>query len=455
MVTMKALFLIIFICWLICLPCLSHSEEELAGWQIEQMRYEKLVASLPDSTPTYRTYWKSPGELWVYDSRPELGIGMHGATPEQLDMVRKPGIRFVRRTMYWYLVENTKEPGVYSQERLEMWDDFVRLCKSKGVQLLILVSGNAPGTGWDNRIESYHRYADFMADMVERYPDVHYWELWNEMDESFTDLFGKDQPSLTKWDRGKCYTEMLKITYPAVKQANPDAWVVMGGMVGWNEFPKGVYDNGGRDYFDIMNLHTYGLPVEWGFLGRAHELRELMKKYDDGDKPLWNTEFGLEAGSMVDGWGYPSDKGENDGEFFDKTHLETWKKCIELAKKSGIYQKYMPYQFHAEHESGPERLKTEEYARKHLAPGLTIDDYGCGLVRSDGITPRPTYDWLLENLPNRPITENPVRTMDLTVPYSGNVPCDYSYEIQDREMIIRNVKIDSIVPTKIMLRDNK
>ena len=429
----------------------EEPKQELAGWQIEQARYEKLVASLPESVPTVKSYWRSPTELWIYDARAELGIGVHVAGPEHLDMIRRIGMRFVRKTMYWYLVENTTQPGVYSEERLRLWDEFVKSCNEKGIELLILVSGNAPGTGWDNRHESYERFAEFVSDMVERYPNVRYWELWNEMDEAFTDLFGKDQPELTKWDRGKCYAEMLKIAYPAIKAVNPDAWVVMGGMVGWDEFPQGVYDNGGRNCFDIMNLHTYGLPVEWGFLGRGHLLHELMKEYDDGDKPIWNTEFGLEAGSMVEGWGYPHENGKNDGEFFDQTHLNTWKTCIEVAQKSGLYQKYMPYQFHAKNESGPERLKTKEYAQKHLAPGLTIEDYGCGLVRSDGITPRPTYHWLLENRPNLPISRQPIRIMDVCVPYSGNVPREHGYEIQGATITIKDVRIDSLEPTRIFL----
>lgn len=430
------------------------AQDELAGWQIEQMKYEAVVAQLPDAIPTVRTHMKSATDLWVYDARPELGIGAHGANAFQLDMIRKAGIRFLRITMYWALVENTHQPGVYNSEQIAQWDDFVKLSQEKGIELLILVSGNAPGTGWDNRIESYQRFSNFVVDMVKRYPGVRYWELWNEMDEAFTDLFGKDQPELTKWDRGKCYAEMLKVTYPAIKKANPDAWVVMGGMVGWDEFPRGVYDNGGRDYFDIMNLHTYGLPVEWGFLGRGHQLRQLMSNYGDSDKPLWNTEFGVEAGAMVNAWGYPHEKGNHDGEFFDQTHLETWKACIELAQKSGIYQKYMPYQFHAEPEAVTEQMRTKEYSEKHLAPGFTIADYGFGLVRSDGITARPTYQWLIENSPNSSITSESVRTMDISLTYSGFVPRAYSYEIEDTTMTIKNVKVDSLVPTRIVLTRN-
>ena len=62
---------------------------------------------------------------------------------------------------------------------------------------------------------------------------------------------------------------MLKLVYPAIKQANPNAVVLTGGLTDWGEFPKGIYAGGGRDYFDVMNIHTYGMPLPWGFVQRS------------------------------------------------------------------------------------------------------------------------------------------------------------------------------------------
>lgn len=431
-------------------------EEKLTGWRTERELFNKIVASLPAKQSTVRTYRRSPKELWVYDARPELGIGVCGGIAEQLGMIRKLGIRFVRKTMYWYHIENTEERGVYDPEALANWDGFTKMAKEKGLELLVVVHGNAPGTGWANRHESYQRFAKFMADMSKRYPSVRYWELWNEMDVAFTDLFGKDDPKLKGFGGGKCYAEMLKIAYPAIKSANPDAWVVMGGLASWSDFPRGVYENGGRNFFDIMNLHTYGVPVKWPFLGRGHQLRELMCKYDDEAKPFWNTEFGIDAGSVINAWGFPHKQGKRDGEVFDQKHLEAWKNCVNIARKSGLYQKYMPYQFHAGNEMGPKELRVQSYADKHLPPNLTIDDYGFGLVRRDGITPRPTYEWLLDEKPNREIVRQPTRVVDVSVPFTGYVPAGYAFKVNGNTLIIKDVKIDSLQPTKVRLhrKDN-
>ena len=133
-------------------------------------------------------YRRSPTELWVYDTRPELGMGMHGMPDEQIDMVRALGIRLVRHTMYWYLMENTTEPGVYDPKYLASWDDLVQRCQQKGIELLAIVHGNAPGLSFENRQEAYHRFAQFVGAMAARYPSIRFWELWNEMDAGFTDL---------------------------------------------------------------------------------------------------------------------------------------------------------------------------------------------------------------------------------------------------------------------------
>ena len=448
------LLVVLFFVMLLPSAIFAADEEELTGWQAERANFNKIVASLPVELPTIQTYWRSPTELWVYDSRPERGIGLHDGTDEQLDMIRKLGIRFVRKTMYWSTIENTNEPGVYNSTVLDEWDNFTKLAKEKGIELVVVVHDNAPGTGWANRYDSYQRFSNFMADMSQRYPTIHYWELWNEMDVSFTDLFGKDDPKEKGFGGGRCYAEMLKITYPAIKSKNPDAWVIMGGLVSWSDFPRGVYENGGRDFFDIMNIHTYGVPVNWGFLGRGFDLRAVMAEYNDEAKPLWNTEFGIEAGSYVNAYGFPHAQGKDDGDEFDKIHLETWKSCAEIAQKSGLYQKYLAYQFLAGNENGPDEMRTQSYAEKYLPPNMTIEDYGFGVVRNDGLTPRPTYEWLLEEQLNRKIMQESSRILDVSVPYTGYIPVDQEYEIDGDTLILKNVNVDSLKPTKIILNND-
>jgi hypothetical protein len=207
------------------------------------------------------------------------------------------------------------------------------------------------------------------------------------MDAAFTDLFGANQSGLPMFERGRCYAQMLKVAYPAIKRVNPQAWVLVGGISsGWPvEFIRGIYEEGGRDYFDFMNIHTYGVPINWGMMVQGYAAKTVMSEYGDVDRPLWNTEFGIDAGGLWTAWKITS------GEELDKKQLEQWKVCIEESLKDKLFSKIFPYQLYAGNESANDSLKDPKNNVK-LQAGYTLDDYGFGIVRRDGKAPRPTYD---------------------------------------------------------------
>ncbi len=401
--------------------------------------FPKVVVSRPSET-----------QVVVYDARPELGIGMHDMAKPARDMVSKLGIRLVRHTMYWNLMETTDKPGVYDQEYLSEWDRLVEECRAEGVCLEVVVHGDPPGISFADRKAAYERFARFIADMARRYPSVIYWELMNEMDSGFTCLFGaKDNVAMR--ERGKMYAEFLKIAYPAVRAANPAAWVLTGGMSDTDEFPRGIYEGGGRGYFDIMNIHTYGVPVVTAFVERAKGVREIMKENVDGDKPLWNTEFGLDAGNVVGAWGYPHawNPAQDDGKAFDQKQLDDYRNCLRKNTELGLYQKLLPYQFQAGNERDDDGLiKT----KAQLPEGMTIDDFGFGIVRRD-MSPRPTYRWLQESQLNQTISNRPRFFTNVFVPTKRPMmPVGYDYREVDGGIQIQRVLVDSLVPTRIDLR---
>ena len=408
-----------------------------------------LVSLLPASAaPSYRAC-RVGDRLMVYDPRVELGIGMHAMPDEHIRLVGDLGIRFVRHTMYWAQVENTTSPGAYDEAALAHWDDLVRRCDEAGVVLEVVVHQNAPGCSFATRQESYQRFASFVADMAARYRSVRYWELFNEMDSGFTDLFGAND-GVPMLERGMMYAEMLKLAYPAIKEANPEAYVLTGGMTDTDEFPRGIYAGGGGEYFDIMNVHTYGVPVVWAFVDRGMRVRQTMQAAGDGDKPLWNTEFGIDAGNLVGAWGYPHDQGEEDGPALDRMMLEQWRECLEAAETYGLYQKVMPYQFHA----GNERDDHKDIASVlRLPEGHTVDDYGFGILRRDGKTPRPVYDWLRERDFNREIRRQPATAVTVEF-WSWDQRAPVGYERnrwRPNYLRLPDVLVDSAYPTTVEL----
>jgi|GEM_PF-946148 len=401
------------------------------------------------AAPKITTFRPCDTEVVVYDSRPELGIGMHDMSRHARDMAHELGVRLVRHTLYWNLMETTDKPGLYDSKYLAEWDKIVDDCRREGVCLEVVVHGDPPGVSYADRKAGYERFARFVADMAARYPSVVYWELFNEMDSGFTCLFGA-KDNIPMRERGKEYADMLKVAYPVIKAANPSAWVICGGMSDTNDFPRGIYEGGGRRYFDIMSIHTYGVPVSKAFVDRGQAIRKIMVENGDESKPLWNTEFGLDAGNVVGAWGYPHDwkPAQEDGPTFDQKQLDDYQMCFQINNQFHIYDKVIPYQFQAGNERDDDgSIKT----KAKLPAGMTIDDYGFGIVRRD-MTPRPTYKWLNDSQVNSAILAKPRNAVNVYVATKVPMaPVGYDYKVVDGGIEIQHVVVDSLVPTSIKL----
>ena len=412
------------------------------GWRKVSRQYEEVQRNVLPPADGYRAWRRNRDELWVQDARVELGMGTHGLTPPHVELIKKLGIHVVRYTIYWDQVERTAAPGVYDEQALRDYDATFAQAKKDGIDLLLVVHGNPPGASWENRNETYQRFANFVGMLAKRYPEVQYWELFNEMDKAFTEIFGARRESLPLFERGRQYAQMLKLAYPAIKASNDKAQVVVGGLASGepDDFIRGIYEGGGREFYDVMNIHTYGVPVNTGMLLYGYRAKAVMSEYGDAERPLWNTEFGIDAGNMWQAWKWTT------GEQFDKGHLQQWQTCIQEAKQYGIYSKILPYQFHAKNEAANGDLADAKDTIS-LPPGRTIDDYGIGLLRRDGATPRPTYDWLLKAQINRALIDNRQKTVDVKIPDDGSEPKGYAFERRDGKLVIKNVPIAPAGPT--------
>ncbi len=113
------------------------------------------------------------------------------------------------------------------------------------------------------------------------YP-IKYWKAGNEpsLQEGFDTFFVGSSED---------YLEVLKTTYQAVKEADPEAKVLHAGMAGPCDdkvsFWEPVYKNG-SDYFDIANIHSIELPDA---VSVVPEFVKLLSEYNI-NKPIWVTE---------------------------------------------------------------------------------------------------------------------------------------------------------------------
>ncbi len=136
-------------------------------------------------------------------------------------------------------------------------------------------------------------YKRFVSTLVERYDGdgkddmpglkypIKYWEAGNEpsmQDGELTFFEGSSGD----------YLEILKATYQAVKEADPEAKILHAGMAGMEPFMVSFWEpifKEGSQYFDIANIHSIGMSDELN----APDFKTLLSRAGI-DKPVWVTE---------------------------------------------------------------------------------------------------------------------------------------------------------------------
>lgn len=245
-----------------------------------------------------------------------------GEVDRTVASLQDAGVRWARVALSW----NSGEPekGSLNEPWLVEVDYAVAKMRHAGIQVVMPIDGvpfwasadpakhnDATGQHWDRywRPASWQDFADFVRLMVKRYSalDVQAYEIWNEPNHSFFWPHGVDAAG---------YAEVLARAYRAVKQADADALVVMGGlsMNDWG-YLEALYAAGAGGSFDVAAVHPYTGRVDpdwcWPQAGSTRnareafcgieEVRRTMVAHGDAGKPIWLTEFGWS--SSTGEWG--------------------------------------------------------------------------------------------------------------------------------------------------------
>jgi hypothetical protein len=250
-----------------------------------------------------------PAVMDGYDpTLPPFAIQMYGSIDASNGFTRvvESGAKWVRLPVLWRNIEpaNTT-PANYNWSAL---DASVQTATASDVHLILTIDYNP---SWAAALESGPVYnpadlQEFVGALVARYPQVDYWEFYNEPD------------SLNRFaNNGAGYAAMLQSVYPVVKAANPNAKVVMGGVaMDWFIENGGLFDSNFLEEvlshcsgacFDIANFHYY--PVfrhVWesygrGIIGKANRVRQVLAAYGY-NRPVICTEASWAAGAQ---WGSP------------------------------------------------------------------------------------------------------------------------------------------------------
>jgi hypothetical protein len=232
-----------------------------------------------------------------------LGVNSHIATrypdyktlDRAADAVAQTGAGWAREDFQWHRIE--PRPGAFD------WgfnDRAVDLLAARGVSVLGVLGpsvgwatpfgGDAPG-GVSFYPPDPGRYAQFAAAVAARFRGrVSHWEIWNEPDNA---LYWRPAPDPA------AYVRLLQAAAPAIRAANPEAKILLGGVVPFDgRFLRAVADAGAWGLFDIISVHPYVDPAspEEGQIGPAGigAVRALADAI--GPKPIWATELGWAAG---------------------------------------------------------------------------------------------------------------------------------------------------------------
>ncbi len=273
----------------------------------------------------------------------EINRGQVAATISQ---AADAGAYWVRYNgILWHEVEAVQ--GTFNWDALDGVASEIKMIRANGMEPMVVIRGTPT---WAQKIPGYYcgpikdeyldEFASFVQQVVDRFKaapyQVKYWEIGNEPD-VHPEAVEPNSPygcwgNLNdEYYGGGDYATMLRYVYPAIKQADPTAQVIFGGLLlvcdpaispddcKAAKFLEGALRNGGAPYFDILAYHSYpywfqGPPnYEWDlhqwlwnhrrgvFLGKLDYLREILTSYNV-QKPIMMNE-----GGMMCGWDGGSD----------------------------------------------------------------------------------------------------------------------------------------------------
>ena len=272
-----------------------------------------------DSQPTPDVVTnQTPGPVEVpiitpeIEPKKEFGVsinGLNGKTEAQIkakfDDIAQLGFTQVRIDFPWYRLQ----PHNAQTYTWGEYDKIVKLALQAKLKVLGII-GYTPE--WARRPECKDKYAcppanngqfaAFAGATATHFRDsVHQWEVWNE--ENANNFW-------PPYSNARQYAELLKVTYPAIKAKNPNAKVIIGGMVASSKedaksqdpiaFLTQIYVSGGKGNFDAVGYHPYTFPSgatensnAWlKMTANKDNLLSVMQANGDGDKQIWMTEYG-------------------------------------------------------------------------------------------------------------------------------------------------------------------
>lgn len=244
-----------------------------------------------------------------------LGINAHildkndAEVEKMINSMTALGFNMVRIDVPWDMVEIKRNQYIVPPK----WDRIINNIISRGIEpLLILDYGNRLYNHGDKPItdDSREGFAKYAAFIVSHYSNVKYYQIWNEW----------DAPSAgTKKGTIDGYKELVKATYPLIKKANPNAFVLTGAFsaagfdkkfdIGLGDYYRQYLSSEMSNFTDGVAVHPYTTyrpyPKNeyWFYLAQLKYFVDLVKNSNGfSDKPIFVTEIGWSTSLTKDGF---------------------------------------------------------------------------------------------------------------------------------------------------------
>lgn len=246
---------------------------------------------------------------------PRVGVNValeqyaNGELDAALEAARSAGVGVVRQYARWADLEPS--PGDY---RWDLWDRIMPALERRGLRVIVVLD-TAPDWArphWE--ASNPHAPPADMADLARfaaafagRYAGrVLAYQVW-------------DEPNVAPhWGSGAVdpagYVAMLRTASAAIREADPDALIIAGGLAPNTEaggrnmsdvrYLHEIYRRGAGDAFDVLGVKAYGFwsgpndrRVDADVLNfsRAILLRREMLRRGEAHKPVWALEAGWNA----------------------------------------------------------------------------------------------------------------------------------------------------------------
>jgi len=265
---------------------------------------------------------------------------------EELDFefLQALGVKYIRfNGILWSEIQPTENSFVW--DGMSKIEDFFHKADQYGMTVIPIIRGTPV---WAQKEYGYYcgaiseeklnSFGDFMMELVNRYKtdeyNIHYWEIWNEPDVhpqvvKKTSQYGCWGDINDQYYGGGFFAEMLKDVTPVIRKTDPQAKVLIGGLLldcdprqtgsGYcpteertigPKFLEGILLNGGGEYFDIVSFHGYTPDGNFNFapwvleetfpnwsarggvvMAKYNYIKELLSNYEL-EKDVFLTETG-------------------------------------------------------------------------------------------------------------------------------------------------------------------